>query len=302
MVFIFQSWANCSGGNPEQRQPFDIAHISPTRFPANYNSVFLNQQWVQAALGVPVNFTVSSNMLVDLFFSATGDPTRRTMADLEYLLQKGRNVALVYGDRDYRCNWMGAENVSLAAVHPGTAAFAAAGYSPITTNASYQGGVVRQQGNLSFSRVFQAGHVVAAYQPETVFRIFQRAMFRRDIATGNVDVGEAGANYSSAGPRSSFGIKHAVPSNPPPVCLVMDAGITCTPDQMEALRNGSAVVEDYVVVWPPPEINTANGTDNAQLPGAPPAGKNRAGRTVTPIAAGSIAFCILVSVVSALLS
>jgi len=36
--------------------------------------------------------------------------------------------------------------------------FRAAGYEYIHTNRSYSGGVVRQHGNLSFSRVFESGH------------------------------------------------------------------------------------------------------------------------------------------------
>jgi len=36
--------------------------------------------------------------------------------------------------------------------------FASAGYADINTNGSYVGGQVRQYGNFSFSRVYQAGH------------------------------------------------------------------------------------------------------------------------------------------------
>lgn len=52
----------------------------------------------------------------------------------------------------------GGEAVSLALNYSNAAAFAAAGYADISTNQSYVGGVVRQQGHFSFSRVFQSGH------------------------------------------------------------------------------------------------------------------------------------------------
>lgn len=238
-----------------------MTEFLPTTFPTDYNSAFFSRPWVQDALGVPVNFTLSSNTVVNLFFGATGDPMRRTAADLEYLLGAGVGVALVYGDRDYRCNWLGAENVSLVMDHPGAAAFRAAGYAPIVTNATYEGGVVRQHVNLSFSRVFQAGHSVAAYQPETVFRIFQRAMAGKDVASGAVDVraraGE-GSDYSSHGPASSFDIKTEPPATRrAPVCLVMDASITCAANQLDALRDGSAVTQDFVVVSPAPILDAA---------------------------------------------
>lgn len=60
---------------------------------------------MQEALGVPVNYSFAPLAPVQNFFGATGDPFRYDgKADLEYLLSTGVGVALVYGDRDYRCN------------------------------------------------------------------------------------------------------------------------------------------------------------------------------------------------------
>lgn len=50
------------------------------------------------------------------------------------------------------------ENVSLSVDFPGAASFRSSGYANIITNSTYTGGVVRQIGQLSFSRVFEAGH------------------------------------------------------------------------------------------------------------------------------------------------
>lgn len=81
------------------------------------------------------------------------------MKDVEYLLDSGVKISLIYGDRDHRCPWTGVEKISLVANWTGAEAFRTAGYEHIRTNASYDGGgVVRQHGNLSFSRIFQAGH------------------------------------------------------------------------------------------------------------------------------------------------
>jgi carboxypeptidase C (cathepsin A) len=74
----------------------------------------------------------------------------------------------------------GGELVSLAIPHAASEAFSSAGYSPIHTNATYTGGQVRQHGNLSFSRVYQAGHEVPAYQPETAYEIFMRVLVNKD--------------------------------------------------------------------------------------------------------------------------
>ena len=110
-------------------------------------------------LGVPVNFTPSAVLPNTVFFYGTADPVRTVGLDgINSLLETGVKVAMMYGDRDYRCPWNGAEKLSLAAHWSGAEAFRDAGYQYIVTNASYNGGAVRQYGNFSFSRFFEAGH------------------------------------------------------------------------------------------------------------------------------------------------
>lgn len=89
---------------PLQRSAFDISLPTPAAFPPGYSIAYYNQRWVQEALGVPVNFTLSSNAVVNNFFGATGDPVIVTKRNLESVLDSGVGVAMVYGDLDYRCN------------------------------------------------------------------------------------------------------------------------------------------------------------------------------------------------------
>lgn len=113
---------------------------------------------VQQELGVPLNFTPDSTLSDNVVVDVGGDPVRfEGMKSIEYLLDSGIKVALMYGDRDYRCPWLGAETLSLQANWTGGEDFRGAGYEFIHTNDSYNGGLVRQHGNLSFSRVFEAG-------------------------------------------------------------------------------------------------------------------------------------------------
>lgn len=101
-----------------------------------------------------LNFPSVANM-----FTVTGDSLQRAgMRDVEYLLAEGVKVTLVYGDQDYRCPWLGAEAVAEAAGWAGQERYKAAGYEEVMVNGSYVGGVVRQFGGLSFTRVFNAGH------------------------------------------------------------------------------------------------------------------------------------------------
>jgi hypothetical protein len=92
-------------------------------------------------------------------FDRTGDfMLGNGLKKLGGLLDRGIKVALVYGDRDYQCNWLGGEAISLAIESKLSSGFKKAGYANIETNAEYVGGFVRQYGNLSFARVFDAAH------------------------------------------------------------------------------------------------------------------------------------------------
>lgn len=117
---------------------------------------YLTQSWVLEALGVPVNFTSSSHA-VQQAFVGTQDIDRRTTDAVAYLLDTGVKVHMVYGDRDYACNWLGGEAASLGVNYSRSEEFSQAGYAPIVSLDGV-GGFVRQFGNFSFSRVFQAGH------------------------------------------------------------------------------------------------------------------------------------------------
>lgn len=147
---------------------------------------------------------------------------------------------------------MGVENITLSMNFPHAPSFRAAGYAPIATDGPgnhHTGGLVRQHGRVSFSRVFEAGHPVAAYAPATVGRVFERAVLGRDVATGTVDA-------SRAGPSSSLGgvLTDAVlpPVLDAPRCgwYVVNDSQTCTDEQRVAVREGTAVVVDWEVVSP----------------------------------------------------
>lgn len=229
---------------------YDISHFDPDPFPPPYYLGYLSQNWVQKALGVPINFTESVDS-VYTGFSSTGDyprsDVRGYLEDIAYVLDSGIKVALVYGDRDYACPWNGGEEVSLQVDYSNADKFRAAGYAALQTNASYVGGSVRQHGNFSFTRVFEAGHEVPAYQPQTAYEIFHRAMFNRDIATGKISTSK-NSTYTTKGPSSTFDIKNEVPDSPEPTCYILSLSSYCTDEQAESVLNGTAVIKDYIVV------------------------------------------------------
>jgi carboxypeptidase C (cathepsin A) len=261
------------------RNYYDIGQKDPDPFTFPFYQGWLNQPHIQAALGVPINFTQSSNA-VSTAFRSIGDYNRAGVEELAYLLESGIKVALVYGDRDYACNWYGGEAVSLAIDYTDADKFRAAGYEGIRTNDSYVGGQVRQYGNLSFSRVYESGHEVPAYQPETAYRIFMRALFNRDIATGEVDT-VANGSYRTEGPADTLAFTNEEPVPEIMFCYTRDLS-TCTEEQVESLQNGTAVVKDWIIVdgnstrrfpWLT-ENGSSTGTNQNAATGLIPMGSN----------------------------
>jgi hypothetical protein len=168
---------------------------------------------------------------------------------------------------------------------PSSDSFRSAGYQAITTNSSYQGGLVRQHGNFSFSRIFDAGHGVAGYQPETMFHLFERVMLHRDVATGQVDL-LSNTDYASSGPASVRNVTNAVPEPELSTCYIYSVSTTCTEEQMLALAAGTAIVEDWILVSP--------GGTRGEVPGQGTSGGGQEGAGDTsdtgalPVTSGTI--------------
>ncbi|KAI0019811.1 carboxypeptidase S1 [Xylariomycetidae sp. FL0641] len=300
------------------RNYYDMASVDPSPFPASFYYGYLNQPHVQRALGAPLNFTQSSGA-VSAAFRGIGDyPRPGWTEDLGGLLAAGVKVHLVYGDRDYACNWLGGEAVSLAIPWAGADAFRAAGYADLVVNGSYVGGQVRQHGNLSFARVYQAGHEVPSYQPETAYRVFVRALFNRDIATGSIDTAAQPA-YATNGSADTWAIKNEDPPDILHYCYVQDIGSTCTEDQVASILDGSAtivggIVKDRNSTLLFPDIFAGLGDDDdatstttptASTPAPTATGTDEgaatpdsAGTTLRiPVAAGSMSLAVIVAMV-----
>jgi carboxypeptidase C (cathepsin A) len=262
------------------RSIYDITQNQLDPFPDSHYLEYLNTASVQQSIGTPVNYTQDS-LAVFFAFNRTGDWARDdVIRDLADLLNDGVRIALIYGDKDFVCNWISGEAVSFAiagAAGPAYAPWYSAGYAPIVTNDTYIGGVVREFGNLSFSRIYDAGHLVPAYQPETAFTVYSRVIEGTDISLGNV------ADLSS---YSSFGDANSTHSNvpppaAPPKCFLRAVNNTCDTDQKNMLANRAGTVINGVLYnkaadWraPGPSISSMAGVPgtapSSMIPSAPP--------------------------------
>ena len=227
------------------RDVYDIAQINPDSFPPNTYLEYLNSAVMQAAIGVPLNYTESNGAVTDAFLQ-TGDYERGDqIAQMSYLLSLGIRVALIYGDRDYICNWLGGEAVSfsIAAQSPAYSPFYSAGYADIVVNSTYVGGAVRQYGNLSFSRIYDAGHLVPSYQPETAFTVFTRVIMGTDLSTGKaINL----TSYGTTGDANATHTNNAPPANSP-TCWIRNINGTCNSAAVSMLQSNQGVIINGVL-------------------------------------------------------
>ncbi|ODA83987.1 hypothetical protein RJ55_02505 [Drechmeria coniospora] len=238
------------------KSPYDI--LAPERHPPGPLRLldYLNQAEILNAIGSPVNFTMLSDPVFQNFKKTRDQFRGGNIGRLASLLNRGVRVALVYGDRDYCCNWFSGEDVSLQVAQKAggqyAAKFPAAGYAPIVTNPTYDGGQVRQFGNLSFSRVFQATHSAGVEQPETMFRIFSRVLSGNSISTGDVvDL----RSFSTTGSPESTRKHDDAPELPKQPCYVRGFAMSCDDDAWALAKRGGGVVINGILYnktedWP----------------------------------------------------
>ena len=79
------------------------------------------------------------------------------------------------GDADWICNWVGNQVAAESVSFPGQGAFKAKELASYTVN-GVAGGTFKTQDNLSFLKVFGAGHEVPFYTPALALQVFEQTM------------------------------------------------------------------------------------------------------------------------------
>lgn len=91
--------------------------------------------------------------------------------------------------------------------------------------------------------IFKAGHAIPSYQPETAYRVFTRALFNLDIATGRVSTA---GDYTSTG-RSDPDVQLTPTGQELTYCYTW-APSDCYDWQRAAIANGTAEICNYLFV------------------------------------------------------
>lgn len=128
--------------------------------------VFLNREDVQEELGVPGRKWQSCNMEVHL--ALFNDFEVNAAPKVSNLLNKGVQVLVYNGDKDYICNWEGSQVWvnNLEWYH--TADFVQ------TQMTKIEGGEIKNFENFTFFRIYDAGHMVPMDQPEVGLRMINK--------------------------------------------------------------------------------------------------------------------------------
>lgn len=166
------------------RGTYDIRHPyqDPTP-PRNYLG-YLAKDFVLNAIGVDINYT-GSNKEVYYAFQKTGDWVwPNFIENLEDVLARPVQVALIYGDADYICNWFGGEAISLATNYSCSEEFRKTTYAPFLVD-GIEYGMTREYGNFSFTRIYEAGHEVPYYHPKAALQIFNRTLNGWELPAGD---------------------------------------------------------------------------------------------------------------------
>lgn len=149
------------------RGVYDIRHPADDPTPPGYYLDYVNQAYVQNAIGVSLNHT-SSNTDIYYQFERAGDFIYPNfLTDLVEILDSGVRVVLFYGDADYICNWYGGLEAALALNYTQKEDFAAAEWAALNVS-QIQYGETKEAGNFSFVRMYDAGHAPPFYQRKSL--------------------------------------------------------------------------------------------------------------------------------------
>ncbi|KAI0079536.1 serine carboxypeptidase [Panus rudis PR-1116 ss-1] len=144
---------------------------------------WMNDASNKKALGVPADRDFEScNMEVNQAFFGQGDGMRNSAALLPELVNEGVRLLVYAGDADAMCNFIGNEAWMEKLEHNFHEEFAKKKSSPWTTLHSgalageirSAGGDGETSGNVTFARVYAAGHMVPWDRPEAAFDLFTR--------------------------------------------------------------------------------------------------------------------------------
>ncbi|KAF4120576.1 cathepsin A (carboxypeptidase C) [Geosmithia morbida] len=136
-----------------------------------WTSDFLNKESVRKAVGAEVDSYDSCNFDINRNFVFAGDWMKPYHELVPKILEE-IPVLIYAGDVDYICNWLGNEAWTNELEWSGHQAYSKAKSEDLVISTESESkaksyGQVKSSGNLTFMRIFQAGHMVPMDQPKS---------------------------------------------------------------------------------------------------------------------------------------
>ncbi|CZR58507.1 related to carboxypeptidase [Phialocephala subalpina] len=160
---------------------YDIRAPSDDPNPPETYVTYLQSSAVMSAIGAQSTYAECPDAPYEKFAS-TGDDARSFLSTLSTVVQSGITTLIWAGDADWICNWFGGLASAEAIVYSGSSAFKSKAVSSYTIS-GVAGGTFKSEGNLSWLRVFGAGHEVPFYQPALALQAFTQTMMKGPIAS-----------------------------------------------------------------------------------------------------------------------
>ncbi|KUJ20781.1 carboxypeptidase-like protein S1 [Mollisia scopiformis] len=142
---------------------YDIRQHGNNTVPPSTYINYLSDPAIMKAIGAQINYTECPNPAHDLF-SSTGDPEARSqLPELSAVVQSGVQTVMFAGDADVVCNWFGGLVVADSLDWHGKKEFGSKKVENYTVDGAV-GGTFKNVDNLSWLRVFNAGHEVPYFR------------------------------------------------------------------------------------------------------------------------------------------
>ncbi|KAG0167637.1 hypothetical protein DFQ28_005689 [Apophysomyces sp. BC1034] len=155
------------------RSYYDVRAPPQDGPPATYQT-FLNSQATRTAIGAQTQYVECSNRAGGKF-GQTGDNTRNYAPAVADILNSGVQVLLYAGDADFICNWYGNYAWSSRLKFAGSDVYQSKSMQAWTLDGE-EVGQAQQGGNLTFVRVYGAGHEVPYYKGKAALAMFENAI------------------------------------------------------------------------------------------------------------------------------
>lgn len=140
----------------------------------DYVEEYLNLEFVREAVGSKVDSFTGCDNSVFLNFILSGDESKPFQQYVKELLEKGVAVLLYEGDKDFICNWLGNHAWSDELQYTKHDFFEVQPLRPWHTSEGKLAGEVKNYGDFTFARVYDAGHMVPHDQPENSLDLVNR--------------------------------------------------------------------------------------------------------------------------------